>query len=281
MTDGDGELPPSTRVGRAALRVADLGATVAFYRDVVGLAVLREDGEGATLGVEGTALVELRADADAPDRPGDAAGLYHVAVRLPSRGALGDALERVREHGRLEGASDHRVSEALYLADPEGNGVELYRDRPRSEWPVAADGTVRMDTLPLDRDALAAAADGGSSAPSGTDVGHVHLEVTSLPAARAFYVDALGLRVRQAWDSSALFLAAGDYHHHVGLNTWQGRSTPATGRGLAWFELVVPDAAALDDARARLRTHGADVTPVEGGIAVADPDGIAVRLVAE
>jgi catechol 2,3-dioxygenase len=276
MADG---LPASTRVGRAALRVADIDRTTAFYRDVVGLAVLRDAADGTTLGVDGTPLLELRLEGDAPDRPADAAGLYHVAFRVPSRAALGDALERVRKRWRLDGASDHRVSEAIYFADPEGNGVEVYRDRPRDEWPIAGDGTVRMDTLPLDRDGLAAAGGGEPRAPTGTDVGHVHLEVTSLPAARTFYVDALRLRVRQAWDASALFLAAGDYHHHVGLNTWEERSAPASGRGLDWFELVVPGGEALDAVRVRLREHGIDLTPVGGGFAATDPDGITLRVV--
>lgn len=281
----ENELPETARVGRVALLVADLEETVAFYRDVVGLAVLARDEATATLGAGDNPLLELRAS-DAPPRPDDAAGLYHLAVRFPSQAALADALARVRdrERWRLSGASDHRVSEALYLSDPEGNSVELYRDRPRDAWPVTDDGRVRMETLPLDLADLAdlAAARGGdAAAPAGTDVGHVHLEVTSIPDARAFYVDALGTRVRQEYGSSALFVAAGDYHHHVGLNTWNRRTAPAPhdGRGLSWFEVVVPDRPALAAARERFERRDVPVTSLsEDAFEVTDPDGIALRL---
>ncbi|GAA0649265.1 VOC family protein [Salarchaeum japonicum] len=265
------------RVGRVALAVTDLDAVTAFYRDVVGLAVLDRTTDAATLGAGDTPLLELRADEGLPERPRSAAGLYHVAFRFPSRGALADALDRVRDDWRLGGASDHGVSEALYLADPEGNGVELYRDRPRETWPVA-DGRVAMTTDPLALDALAADADGASDAPPGTDMGHVHLEPTDLAAAREFYVDALGLAVRQEFGADALFVASGDYHHHVGLNTWRGRTAPAEGRGLDWYELLVPTEAALDAAADRLVAAGYSVERTPNGLAVADPDGITLRL---
>ncbi|GGL47464.1 VOC family protein [Halocalculus aciditolerans] len=282
MTEGD--LPASARVGRAALVVSDVDDLTEFYRDVVGLAVLDRERDRATLGAGDTPLLELRAG-DVGERPPNAAGLFHVAFRLPDRDALADAFRRIRANWRLSGASDHRVSEALYLRDPEGNGVELYRDRERSAWPTTDDGRVEMDTRSLDLDALAADALAGSGdgevggrAPAGTDIGHVHLEVTDLAAARAFYVDALGLRVRQDWGDGALFTAAGDYHHHVGLNAWNARSEPLAGRGLDWFELLVPDADAVDAATARLRGAGFDVERVDDGVAATDADGIEVRL---
>jgi catechol 2,3-dioxygenase len=277
MATPEGRIHPSTCVGRIALVVADLDSTAAFYRDVVGLEVQDRDGNRATLGAGGTPLVELRADPDAPARGADEAGLFHTAFRVPTRAALGDALERVRDQWRLSGASDHLVSEALYLADPEGNGVEIYRDRPRADWPRTDDGSVEMDTLPLDLDELRAARSGSTTAPDGTDVGHVHLEVTDIDAARGFYVDALGLGVRRAWGDSALFVAAGEYHHHVGLNTWNGRSAPASGRGLDWFELVVPDDETLAAARERLR-DGDVVETTDDGFSTVDPDGIGLIL---
>lgn len=274
------QLPDDTRIGRTALRVADLTDQTDFYRDVVGLAVLARDEATATLGVGDTPLLVLDRDPDADPRDRAATGLFHTAFRLPSRAALGDALARVRERWHLDGASDHRVSEALYLTDPENNGVELYRDYPRDEWPERADGTVGMTTEPLDIEGVAAAAVGGDGAPPDTDVGHVHLEVSSLDAAREFYGDTLGFATR-ATMSGALFLAAGGYHHHVGANTWHGRTASAGDRGLAWFEVVVPDADALDAARARLVDHGVEVTETAEGIAAVDPDGIEVRLRAE
>ncbi|TKX75716.1 VOC family protein [Halorubrum sp. GN11_10-6_MGM] len=289
MNDDGNRLPAETRIGRTALRVADLDETTAFYRDVVGLAVLDRGDERATLGVGETPLLALERDADRPARKRSDAGLFHTAFRVPSRAALGEALARVRERWRLDGASDHLVSEALYLDDPEGNGVEIYRDRPREEWPTDADGTPRMATEPLDVEGVAAAAGDGADAvlvdrvPAGTDVGHVHLEVASLSAFEAVYVDGLGFEVGTR-GPDVRFVAAGGYHHHLGANTWRGRTTPAAGRGLAWFEVIVPDAAALDAVRARLDAVAAEadaefaVAERGDGIAVTDADGIEVRV---
>jgi catechol 2,3-dioxygenase len=272
-------LPDGTRIGRTALRVDDREELTEFYRQVVGLEVVAREGSRSVLGVEGTPLLVL-VEADAPARGRTSTGLYHNAFRVPSRGALGDALGRVREHWRLDGASDHRVSEALYLTDPEGNGVEIYRDRPREAWPVAADGRVEMGTDPLALADVAAEATGEAHAPPGTDVGHVHLEVSSLEAFEGFYVDALGFEMR-ATVPRARFVAAGGYHHHVGANTWNDRTAPATGRGLAWFEVVVPDATALDSVRTRAAERGVSVTDTDAGFELADPDGVRVRLRAD
>jgi catechol 2,3-dioxygenase len=267
------DLPAATQVGRVALDVADPDRARAFYADVVGLDPL---GDG-TMGAGGDPLLELRAAPDVDPRPMGAAGLFHVAYRVPGRPALADALLRLRASGRMTGASDHLASEALYGADPEDNGVEVYRDRPREQWERSPDGTPRLDTLPLDLAALEGEAAGDDGVPPGTDVGHVHLEVSDLDRARAFYVDALGFEVMDTYDG-ALFVGAGGYHHHVGLNVWNGSSETAGGRGLAWFELLVPDADALDAAVDRLTAAGHDVQVAGEGAAVADPDGIEVRL---
>ena len=270
------DLPETTRVGRVTLRVGDLDRVARFYETVVGLDRLDGDDGRATLGAGGDPLLELLARPDLPRRGRDETGLFHTAILFPDRGALGDALARVEREWRLDGASDHRVSEALYLSDPEGNGVELYRDRPHEEWPTA-DGRVRMDTLPLDLDALRVDAAGESSAPGETTVGHVHLEVSSVPDSRSFYVDGLGMRLRQEW-SGAAFVAAGDYHHHVGLNTWNGREQPGDGLGLDRFELVVRDGATLDRVAARLDDRGTQFERTADGLTVADPDGIELRI---
>jgi catechol 2,3-dioxygenase len=255
--------------------VGDLDSVLGFYRDAVGLRVHERTPERAVLGAA-EACLELRATED-PPRGGDEAGLHHTAFRVPDRAALGDALERLPD---LDGASDHLVSEALYAQDPEGNGVEVYRDKPRDEWPDAPDSEVRMDTLPLDLDALRADAGGSERASDGTDVGHVHLEVLSLSETRAFYADALGLAVTQEL-RGALFLAGreGDgevYHHHVGANVWHGRSEPPTGRGVDAFELRAP-ADAIEEATERLRAEG---YAVEDG-RVTDPSGIDLVLCGE
>ncbi|MFC6989526.1 VOC family protein [Haloplanus sp. GCM10025708] len=273
----DFHLPAATRVGRVALRVNSLDDVLPFYRDVLGLDV-RRDGTTARLLAGDDALLVLSEDDDAPARSPDEAGLFHLAIRVPDRAALADALGRARAADEsLTGASDHLVSEALYFRDPENNGVEVYRDRPRSAWPWTDDG-VAMATRPLDLDDLAAAGD-GEALPPATDLGHVHLEVTDLSRAEAFYADALGLNVRARYGDEATFLAAGDYHHHVGLNTWNDRRAPASrSRGLAWFELVVPDGETLSTVRRRLDDRGHDVDSTDGA---ADPDGIRVRFVVE
>ena len=272
-------VPAETRLGRTALRVGDLEETIDFYREVVGLTVEARDGEAVTLGVVGAPLLVLIGDECADPRDSRETGLYHNAFRFPSRAALGDALRRVRDRGTLTGASDHGFSEALYLDDPEGNGVELYRDRPRSAWPFDDDGTLRADSpRPLDLGDLAADANSEPMAPPETAVGHVHLEVSSIEATREFYAETVGFDVTMSLGRSAVFFAAGDYHHHIGVNTWHGRTEPAAGRGLAWFEVVVPGAASVAAVRRRLGDSGSSVTAVDGGIEVTDPSGIAVRF---
>jgi catechol 2,3-dioxygenase len=286
MTGVEGAIDPDGAVGRVALRVGDSDRASEFYETVVGLDVLDETADGpdgdqsrTVLGAGGSPLLVLVEDPDAPERARDETGLFHTAFRVPTRSALADALSRVERRRELDGASDHLVSEALYLADPEGNGVEIYRDRPRSAWEETDDGLVRMATRPLALEPLREAATGEAAAPPSTDVGHVHLEVSSVPDARAFYVDVLGLSVRQTYGDEALFLAAGDYHHHVGVNVWNGRTAPPSGRGLDWFELVATDRNALGSLRDRVRTAGHEVTTT-GGLEVTDPDGITLRLVA-
>lgn len=273
-------LPAGTHIGRTALSVSDLEATTDFYRTVVGLAVHERTESTSTLGAGDAPLLVLEHDPETPARQRSETGLYHTAFRLPSRGALGDALGRVRRRWQLDGASDHRVSEALYLTDPEGNGVELYRDFPRDTWPVTDDGMIGMTTEPLDLNGLEADATGNSQAPSGTDIGHVHLEVSSLETFEDYYVDALGFEL-QATLPAARFVSAGGYHHHVGANTWNDRTTPARGRGLSWFEVVVPDAGALDAVRTRLDERDISITEADEGFVVVDPDDIRLRFRAE
>lgn len=270
-------LPRGTRIGRTALRVSDLDELTRFYRTVVGLSVIEESDARTVLGVAGTPLLLLEEDADAPTRDRSGTGLYHTAFRVPSRAALGDALARIRDNWQLGGASDHWVSEALYLTDPEGNGVEIYRDLPRDDWPLADDGRVEIGTEPLDLDSIEAAATGDTRAPPGTDIGHVHLEVSSLEAFEDLYVDTIGFEV-QTTSPAAYFVSAGGYHHHIGANTWNRRTEPASGRGLSWFEVVLPGTAALDALRDRLTGSRATVTEIDSGISVTDADAIEVRF---
>lgn len=223
-------LPQGTHIGRTALRVNDLDELTEFYRTVVGLSVLEESDTRSVLGVADTPLLVLEGDVEVPTRHRSGAGLYHTAFRVPSRAALGDALARIRTHWQLGGASNHWVSEALYLTDPEGNGIEIYRDFPHDDWPRTDDGRVRISTEPLDLDSIEAAATGNTQAPSGTDIGHIHLKVSSLDAFRDFYVDTLGFDVQTTMPAAA-FVSAGGYHHHIGANTWHHRTAPSTAVG--------------------------------------------------
>lgn len=270
-------VPETARIGRTALLVTDLDEMIDFYRDVVGFTVQTRRETTATLGVDETPLLVLNRGENASPRSREQAGLFHNAFKVPSRTALGAALDRIRGHWQLDGASDHYVSEALYLTDPEDNGVEIYTDRPREEWPREDDGTVQIGTAPLDLADVASQSDGATRAPPGTTVGHVHIEVSSLEAARAFYVGTLGLAV-QTEARSALFLAAGEYHHHLGLNTWGNRSRPAGGRGLAWFELVVSDEETLATVRRRLEDADIPVGDRIDSLEITDPDGISLRI---
>ena len=274
-------------IGAVRLNVSDLDAQQAFYENAIGLPALERSGEAARLGPPGgPALVELVARPGAPPRPSRSTGLFHLAILVPDRLELARALARLARADRpLTGASDHLVSEALYLRDPEGNGIEIYRDRPRAEWSYDGGG-VRMATLPLDLDGVLAELEGESAQadglPAATRMGHVHLQVSDLGAAEAFYHEAVGLDVTVRSYPGALFLSRAGYHHHVGVNTWAsaGAPPPPPGAlGLDRFELVLADAGELDAARERLAAAGVAVEPGgDGGVLAPDPSGNRVLL---
>jgi catechol 2,3-dioxygenase len=267
-------LPDSLRLGPVQLTVSDLDRSVPFYRDALGLRPRRRDDGVAALGTPGEDLVVLHEQPGA--RPaGRHAGLYHFALLHPSREELARALQRLAAtRTPIDGAADHGVSEAIYLPDPDGNGIELYADRPRAAWPPAPAGEkVGMYTRALDLQGLLATVAGSEPvdhAPDGLRMGHVHLHVGGLDGARAFYVDLLGFEP-MATLPSALFVAAGGYHHHVGVNTWRGEGVgpaPAGTVGLREWTILL-DGGSLAGVRERL-----------GGEVVADPWGIPVRIAA-
>lgn len=285
-------LPSTTSLGPVRLTVNDLATTASFYEQVIGLVPLTHDGDSATLGTAaGATLLELVERADAPERSRGSAGLFHLALLLPTRADLALALRRLATaRYPLDGASDHLVSEALYLTDPEGNGIEIYRDRPRSEWGREADGQIRMATLPLDLDSVIDDMPAGitsetpnPSVPDGAVMGHVHLQVSDLEQAEAFYNGVLGFDVVVRGYPGALFVSAGGYHHHVGLNTWASArgaaNTPAT-RGLDRFEIVLPDDDALAAVRGRLDAAGTPALESDGALFATDPFGNGLRFVA-
>jgi catechol 2,3-dioxygenase len=227
-------------VSRVALRVSDLDGSIDYYSRLAGLELRGRDAGGAALGAPdgGPALLELR-PAERPGRaPRAAAGLFHTALRYPDRRRLAAALRRVLASGaRLTGASDHGVSEALYLDDPDGLGVELYWDRPREQWPEPRPGErVGMFTAPLDLEGVLSAGDGElPEAAQGVDVGHVHLKVGDVDTAARFWTGEIGMQEMVRLGDEAAFLADGDYHHHVGVNTWLSRGAglePPEGPGL-------------------------------------------------
>jgi catechol 2,3-dioxygenase len=286
-TSASTALPASLALGAVRLRVRDAARTAAFYRDVVGLSLLGDEGGIVRLGAGGCVLVELIESPDAPERPRGSTGLFHLAILVPDRPALAVVLRRLVARGVRLGASDHIVSEALYIDDPEGNGIEIYRDRPRAEWRWQA-GTVEMATAQLDlRSVLADLPDGAGPddpMPAGTVMGHVHLKVGDLAAARRFYVDRLGFAVTTDRYPGALFVSAGGYHHHLGLNIWESRGrgpAPEGAVGLAHYTVVLPDAAAVGAVQERLEGAGETARGIEGGFAVADPWGIEAHVVAE
>jgi catechol 2,3-dioxygenase len=274
-------------MGAVRLTVNDLDSVRDFYLDAIGLTELEPADGIVRLGANdgpGQSIVELFGSPDAPHRPSGTSGLFHLAIVVPSRADLARALQRVAEAGwRLSGASDHLVSEALYLSDPEGNGIELYRDRPREEWPVR-DGVLQMDTLPLDLDGILGELrreDAQASMPAGTRIGHVHLNVGDLAAAEAFYSGALGFDVTVRGYPGALFVSAGGYHHHLGLNTWTGEGAPPPpdgSRGLNQYEIRLPDSAQLAAEEDRLREAGFEPEREDDVVRVTDPSGNRVVL---
>lgn len=266
-------LPATLRLGAVHLTVSDLDRSVGFYQDALGLRQHRRDGAAAALGTGGEDLLVLHEEPGA--RPaGRHAGLYHFALLFPSREELARAVQRLAEtRTPISGASDHGVSEAIYLPDPDGNGIELYADRPRDAWPPPAGPGERvgMFTRALDVHDLLATIAGEElvrHAGDGLRMGHLHLHVGDLEAARAFYADRLGFEIMTAYPG-ALFLAAGGYHHHLGVNTWRGEGVgpaPAGTVGLREWTVVL-DPADLEAVRARL-----------GGDVVEDPWGMRLRF---
>ncbi len=277
----------NTMVGQAALTVADLQRSGRFYCDVLGLRVLgRGDGTLTLTADNATPLLELTERPGARPKPARATGLYHFAVLVPSRLELARSLRRLAElRYPLTGASDHLVSEALYLDDPDGNGIEIYRDRPRAEWPHLG-GQVQMAVDPLDIDGLLGELEGDDRPWSGLDqqtrMGHIHLHVADLRQAEEFYCGVLGFDVMVRYGPSALFVSAGGYHHHLGLNTWAGVGAPPPpvgSAGLRWFAVRLPSAAAFDQLVARVREASLATEPVDAGLLLRDPSGNGVVLI--
>ncbi len=273
-------LPDETRIGAVDLVVRDLDRSVAFYERAIGFEMTgREPDAEVLLGAGDEPLVVLRGEPEAPPRPPRTTGLFHFAILVPSRPELARSLQRLVDAGwRLTGASDHLVSEALYLDDPDGIGIEIYRDRPPEEWPRDGE-TIRMATLPLDLDGVMSELPGEAAdrVDAATRIGHVHLNVADIPESERFWCDGVGFDVTVRTYPGALFISAGGYHHHVGLNTWNGPGAPPPARGAIGLERfqVVTSSRAVEEAGPRLGVEAG----AGGSIVARDPSEIEVEIV--
>jgi catechol 2,3-dioxygenase len=285
-------LSAATHIGHVHLQVSDHERALAFYGDLLGFRLVARDGVKAMLSATGQAPyhVVLTERLGARRKPGRTTGLYHVAIRLPNRTALSRVFRRLVTHEwPFQGFADHLVSEALYMADPDGNGLELYIDRPREQW-RRRNGQLEMATDPLDVEGLLAEADNDSTPwtgiDPGTDIGHVHLHVSDLARAEAFYSGLLGLDVTQRSYPGALFLSAGGYHHHLGVNVWAGVGAPPPppdAVGLRSFGLVLPSEPAWRVLHRRLQESGVSMEELRPdaqatSVLIRDPDGNGVEL---
>lgn len=281
------QLPDSTRISYAHLCVSDSDQALRFYRDLLGLVETRTEGSTTHLSAYGTQKPFLLITEDADAKPKDvrSPGLFHLAFLYPSRKDLAAILKRLTLHRRpFQGFADHGVSEALYLADPDGNGVELYVDRPRAEWPYR-NGQIEMVTGPLNLEDLLSElnrpAENSPPCPQGVSIGHIHLQVSSLRAAQEFYHNALGFDLTQSNFPGALFLSAGGYHHHVGVNVWNSCGTspaPAHSRGLTRFGIHLGNEQALRSLAERLRPTPFWVQDLIDSFVVHDGDNIHIDI---
>lgn len=287
QTTQTSSIHPGTQVGLLALSVADLGRSLEYYTKAIGFSVLEQRESQAVLGVGETPLLVLMEQPGATQWPRGGrsyTGLYHFAILLPTRADLGRWLRNWFSLGMTSiGQGDHNVSEALYLEDPDGHGIEVYRDRPRSEWQWV-DGRVQMGTGPVDIQGAMADADAEgqpwNGLPEGTRIGHVHLQVGDINEAAAFYHDVLGFDIVASMPS-ALFISAGGYHHHIGMNIWHSRSASPAPEGsvaLKFFTVEFPDEAARQAVVERVEQAGLPVGTGGESRVVNDPWGNTILL---
>ncbi|HSP23292.1 MAG TPA: VOC family protein [Planococcus sp. (in: firmicutes)] len=275
---------PITYVGEVGLKVLDINGMVEFYRDIIGFEVLEKSADSAVLGAGGKSLLRLEGVDGLQGKDQRYAGLYHFAILLPSREDLGRILIHLHNKGARLGSSDHLVSEALYLSDPEGNGIEIYRDREPEDW-IWNGSEVAMAVDPIDADGLVQAAENEGAVwqgmPGDSVMGHIHLHVGDLAKAKDFYVNGLEFEVVSSLGGQALFLADHKYHHHIGLNVWNGIGIPPLPKekaGLGYYTLMLADEEKRQRIIERLRALGAAVEERGVYVKTADPSGNIIRL---
>ncbi|MGX7420709.1 VOC family protein [Carnobacterium gallinarum] len=271
-----------TVIGKVVLNVENLTLMRDFYQEMIGLEIQGETENEVHFGIHGETKKELLTLKKVAAHPKvTATGLYHTAFLLPKRSDLGDSLYHLlRGKYPITGASDHGYSEAIYLDDPEGNGIEIYRDKPREFWDINPDGTINGITIEMDAEGVIGEASGSfTGMPVGTTVGHIHLTVANLEKTHEFYVDTLQLNLQTEFPNQAKFLAAGGYHHHIGTNVWSGRNIPAMEKGtkgLNYFTMVVPSVEALKEVEANLieKVYSYEHDSTRQEIKLTDPNGI-------
>lgn len=278
----DDLIAPDTQMGAVELLVRDLDAMIAFYSEGVTLEVLAHEGETAVLGRAGKSLVRMRRMPDLPPRRQGEAGLFHTAVLFDDEASLSAAVASVARLAprSFTGSSDHLYSQAFYFDDPEGNGVELYADRPRETWTTQEDGLLEVATNPLDpNEFLRTHLPNAQAGPAPATLGHVHLQVGDIGVARDFYVDALGFEVRSDV-GSALFIAAGGYHHHIAVNTWgtAGAGPRAAALGLGQVNIDLPSDDDVAAVRQRLTDRGISARHDGAVLRVDDPWGTLIQV---
>ncbi|PQP82899.1 glyoxalase [Paenibacillus sp. PCH8] len=280
------QIPATTHLGEVSLKISNLDRSIQFYTDVVGLKLMERKGTVATMTADGKhsllRLEELTDGITLPER--SHAGLYHFAILLPDRKSLGLALRNMAASGIEIGQGDHLVSEAFYFSDPDLNGIEIYADRARDTWKRDADNNYIMASDPVDVEGLFTLSENEAwhGLPAGTVIGHVHFHVRSLEESREFYTGVLGFDIVGNFaNMSALFVSAGGYHHHLGLNIWAGVGAPVkpdNATGIDYFTIVYSTEEQLEQALEQLRQSKAAVTRLEDTWFTVDPQNIRVRL---
>ncbi|MFS0864809.1 VOC family protein [Fredinandcohnia sp. 179-A 10B2 NHS] len=276
--------PPYTFVGIVDIKVMDLERSLEFYQNIIGFQILEKSERKVLLTADGkNPLLSLEQPEGITPKEPRKTGLYHFAILLPTRADLGRVLYHLVQKNIPIGASDHLVSEALYLDDPDGNGIEIYSDRPSETWEWSA-GQVKMVTDPLDGQGVLAEGKGEpwKGLPSETVMGHIHLHVSELNKTEEYYTKGLGFDVVTRYGAQALFISTGGYHHHIGLNTWNGVGAPAPSEnsaGLKSFQLVLPNEAALQETIKNLQAIDAYVNEVNGVVETTDPSDNLIQLV--
>lgn len=272
---------PNLFTDELSLNVTDLHRSIAYYEQVIGFRVLEQQDRKAVLTADGkTPLLTLEQPEGVQPKEGRRTGMYHFALLLPSRAYLSAFLRHIAKNRVRLGAADHHVSEALYLSDPDGNEIEVYRDRPSSEW-IWKGSEVHMVTDPLDAEGILAESDDEwKGLPEETIIGHMHLHVADLAAAEKFYCEGLGFSAVCHYPG-ALFVSTGGYHHHIGLNIWNGVGAPPkspNSAGMNWFTLVFADEEARKQALEKLERLGTTASPAGEDYEVTDPSGIRILL---